>query len=151
GADYVFTYGPLGFLVTCLYDPDVFWLGFAWEVVMKTVLAAAFVALWMRLPGRVLPVVSLIGFLAMAPIFMADSLYEFLIISVTLLALSSPRLSWVWLFALIVLFVLLSLTKFTLALLSLLAVFSLCVSRLEERPRWRIFSPALFMLLLWPV
>jgi hypothetical protein len=150
GTDYLFTYGPLGFLATCLYDPDIFWLGFAWEVAMKAILAASFVVLWMRLPGRGLPAASLIVFLAVAPLFMADSLYEFLIIAATLLAISSRRLSLVWLFALIVVLVLLSLTKFTLALLSLLAVFSVCMSRLEERPRWRTLTPALLMLLLWP-
>jgi hypothetical protein len=72
-------------LVTCLYDPDLFWLNFVWEVAMKAVLAGCFVALWMRLPGRALPAVGLIIFLALAPLFPADSLYEFLIISATLL------------------------------------------------------------------
>jgi len=150
GADYLFTYGPLGFLLTCLHDPDVFWLRFLWEVAMKAILAGSFVALWMRLPGRALPAASLIGFLALAPLFASESLYEFLIISATLLAISSRRLSLVSSFALVVVLVLLSLTKFTLALLSILAIVSLCVSRLDERPRWRAIAPALFMLLHLP-
>jgi hypothetical protein len=150
GVDYLFTYGPLGFLLTCVHDPDVVWLRFAWEVAMKAVLAACFVALWMRLPGRALPAAGLIGFLALAPLFAGESLYEFLIVSATLLAISSRRLCLASLFALVVVLVLLSLTKFTMALLSLLAVVALCVSRLEERPRWRAFVPALFMLLLLP-
>jgi hypothetical protein len=84
-------------------------------------------------------------------LFASESLYEFLIISATLVAISSRRLSLVSLFALTVVLILLSLTKFTLALLSLLAIVSLCVSRLEERPRWRALAPALFMLLILPV
>src|SRR5262249_14499976 len=86
----------------------------------------------------------------LAPLFAAESLYEFLILSMTLLAISSRRLSLTSLFALIVVLVLLSLTKFTLALLSLLAILSLCVSRLEERPRWHALAPAVFVLLLLP-
>src|SRR5262249_53367100 len=86
GADYLFTYGPLGFFLPCLHDPDSFWLRFAWEVAMKAILAASFVALWMRLPGRALPAASLLAFLALSPLFAAESLYEFLIISATLLA-----------------------------------------------------------------
>jgi hypothetical protein len=151
GADYLFTYGPLGFLLTCLHDPDVFWLRFVWEVVMKAVLAASFAALWIRLPGRALPAASLIGFLALAPLFASESLYEFLIVSATLLAISSRRISVVSLLALVAVLILLSLTKFTLALLSLLAILSLCVSRLAERPRWRAISPLVFLVLLLPV
>src|SRR5262249_484653 len=83
--------------------------------------------------------------------FAAESLYEFLIISATLLAISSRRLSLASLFALVVLLILLSLTKFTLALLSCLAVAALCLSRLEERSRWRALAPAIFMLLLLPL
>jgi hypothetical protein len=151
GADYLFTYGPLGFLLTCLHDPDVFWLRFAWEVTMKAILAASFVALWIRLPGRVLPAASLIGFLALAPLLASESLYELLIVSATLVVIASRRLCMLSLLALAVVLTLLSLTKFTLALLSLLAMVSLCVSRLEERRPWHALSPALFMLFLLPV
>jgi hypothetical protein len=150
GADYLFTYGPLGFLLTCLDDPDVFWLRFAWEVAMKAVFAVSFVALWMRLPGRALPAAGLIGFLALAPLFASESIYEFLIVSTTLLAILSRRLSVASLLALVVVLILLSLTKFTLALLSLLAIVSLCVSQMEQRPRRRALIPVLFMILLLP-
>jgi hypothetical protein len=35
GADYFFSYGPLGYLVTPVYDPDLFGLKFGWEVAVN--------------------------------------------------------------------------------------------------------------------
>lgn len=39
GMDYVFTYGPLGYFLTESYDPALYWLKYAWEILIKLVFA----------------------------------------------------------------------------------------------------------------
>ena len=38
GQDYVFTYGPLGYFATPMYDADLFWFKVAWELILKLLL-----------------------------------------------------------------------------------------------------------------
>src|SRR6516165_11355357 len=39
GTDYVFTYGPLGFFATQVYDSDLYWQRYLWELGIKLVAA----------------------------------------------------------------------------------------------------------------
>lgn len=35
GVDYIYTYGPLGYVLTLSYDRDLFWLKYGWEIAIK--------------------------------------------------------------------------------------------------------------------
>ena len=40
GVDYIFTYGPLGYVLTTSYDPGLYWLKYGWEVGIKLLFVA---------------------------------------------------------------------------------------------------------------
>ncbi len=50
GVDYIFTYGPFGFFIHRTYDADLFWISYAWEVVLKSL--CAFVIVWVIMHAR---------------------------------------------------------------------------------------------------
>lgn len=39
GVDYVWTYGPLGYFTQAVYDADLFWWKFVWELIVKFIFA----------------------------------------------------------------------------------------------------------------
>ena len=40
GVDYIFTYGPLGYILTTSYDPALYWFKYGWEVGIKLLFVA---------------------------------------------------------------------------------------------------------------
>jgi len=40
GVDYIFTYGPFGYVLTTSYDPALYWLKYGWEVAIKLLFVA---------------------------------------------------------------------------------------------------------------
>ncbi len=86
GVDYVWTYGPLGYFVNIVYDTDLFWWKYAWELAVKFALtwillrwARLLCAGWMRAT-----------FLGLVLYFLAgsvDTLYLFCLILMGLLPL----------------------------------------------------------------
>lgn len=49
GADYVFTYGPLGYMGTNTFSSRLFWLRLGWETAAALVVGLALVRVWLRL------------------------------------------------------------------------------------------------------
>lgn len=49
GTDYVFTYGPLGYFGTALFDPGLFWPRYAWEGIVSLALAGLLLRAFARL------------------------------------------------------------------------------------------------------
>jgi hypothetical protein len=117
GVDYVWTYGPLGYLVHPVYDPDLFWWKYLWEVSIKLAMAWLLAAWADRLrPGwtRAIFVLMTLLFLLGA----VDALYLFCLIMLGLLPLRDER----WrrserLAVVAILLAVLALTKFTFLLL----------------------------------
>jgi hypothetical protein len=116
GTDYVFTYGPLGFLVGYVYDADLFWLKYGWEIAVK-LLAAWMLVRWAgRLPGW--PLRLAYGFVAIfyvPPWLMYDQelfLFLLLLLGLGWLCTEEPPHAWKLLPG-ILLMAVLALTKFT--------------------------------------
>jgi hypothetical protein len=91
GADYVFTYGPLGYFMSALYDSDLFWAKYIWELVGKFLLAITLFGSTRHFPFLLRSATLLLIVLFARPVFVnADVGYEYVAL-VTLLALSAPR------------------------------------------------------------
>jgi hypothetical protein len=62
GVDYIFTYGPLGYLMVPLYFPGLFWLKYGWAAAFSLVETLILLRLMTRLPSRWLwaPFVALV-------------------------------------------------------------------------------------------
>jgi hypothetical protein len=121
GADYVWTYGPLGYFVHAVYDADLFWWKYAWELGVKFAFAWLLLRWADLLRGRL----TWALFVALLLIFLAgctDALYLFGVVLLGLLPLrdegcrSGGRLA-----AGTALLTVLSLTKFTFLLLGVAA------------------------------
>lgn len=52
GVDWVITYGPLGFLQTHAYDPELFWLHIAWAASASAVFTWAALKIFVGIPSR---------------------------------------------------------------------------------------------------
>jgi hypothetical protein len=157
GADYLFTYGPLGFFLPPTYDPDLFRLKLAWELVVKLVFAATLLRLtrgYSSLPARLaccwVPAIFAGQILAVS----ADALYLAIILAHVLLILD-PLQKRPTTFQATSLLILagLSLIKFSFLLFTLVALALVTASRLGLRPRPRVLGPAVgfvgFFILFW--
>lgn len=67
GTDYVFTYGPLGYLAVPLFFPGLFGLKYVWALVVAAASAVVLVRFATRIPSRALQVVWLWLVLAILP------------------------------------------------------------------------------------
>jgi hypothetical protein len=45
GADYIFSYGPLGYFASAVYDANLYWYKFAWELLIKLAFACTLIQL----------------------------------------------------------------------------------------------------------
>jgi hypothetical protein len=135
GTDYLFTYGPLGYFTTPVYDPDLFWWRYGWEVVVKLLLAATFLRLLLSLPWGWLRVVFYLLILLLFP-GRDDLPYVFLIVSLVCVALLAGKPSRWLLGGCAAVLAVLSLTKFTFCLLGWFGLGCLLVS-LARQGLWR--------------
>src|SRR5262249_44933826 len=152
GQQYVFTYGPLGYFSTPMYDADLFWLKVAWELILKFLLVLAA----LRLTRHTLAFLPRLIFCLFVAVFLAhnpDGPYAFFLflLAVSLVAGTeafSPRRLVVDTFLLATI----ALVK-TNVLVPAVAMVVIASGRLlAHRPRWRaLLPPALFgtALLSW--
>jgi hypothetical protein len=88
GVDYIFTYGPLGWLFSTAYDPDLFWHKYIWEVVINAIVALVSVAVLARQPDiftKVLYALVFFLYLVGDPYGIRDFFFPYLVLSLTLL------------------------------------------------------------------
>ncbi len=117
GVDYVWTYGPLGYFIHHVYEPDLFWWKYAWEVSVKFALA------WLLLSwaDRLRRGWTQTAFIALALLFLpgaVDALYLFCLVLLGLLPLRDENWRTPSRFvAAVILLAVLALTKFTFLLL----------------------------------
>jgi hypothetical protein len=109
GKDYVFTYGPLGYFQTDLYDADLFWHKVAWELVLRGVFVAAIMRFITHLRG--LP--AKLGFALLALAFVPMGEYFFPLLLISVIVLKEDWTSVPWLAAVALFFAIISLVKFT--------------------------------------
>jgi hypothetical protein len=141
GKDYVFGYGPLGYLLTPAYERCCFSQKLAWEFSIKFLFALACWSVGKRLTYPLLRLL-LAAFLVSLAYFMSFDLpYVILILILTLALIRSPQATHLKIVGLAVLLAILSLVKLTLAFLSLGALVFVTLSLVESKPRWRLAMP----------
>jgi hypothetical protein len=139
GVDYIFTYGPLGYFTAGgaglpVYDAELFWPKYAWEVLIKLAAAVAIVRAGWRIPHPLARVL----FLALAFLIPAhpDALYPFFVLLLGLAAYKPEHPSLDCPLGSASLLAVLALTKFNLFVFCLAAVLML-VPSLATAGRWR--------------
>jgi hypothetical protein len=139
GVDYHFTYGPLGFFLTWTYEPDLFWYKVAWELVIKLVFALTIVRALAPLswPARLAGCLVIAAFLHLLLALPDIPCQLILLLHTTFLLSPRGRYPTASTLGSTGLITLLSLTKFTLFLYSLIAVaavvFCLAATRQHRR------------------
>ncbi len=94
GVDYVWTYGPLGYFVHHIYDADLFWWKYIWELGVK--LAFTWILLrWASLlrGGWIRAAFVLLVLLFLGGMVAEDTLYLFCLILLGLLLFDTVRLA----------------------------------------------------------
>ena len=155
GTDYVFTYGPLGFLLTAYFDPRTFWMKWLFEVLLKGIVVweIARLARVVGSPARAcVPLLVAAGAFAFAIypgfVYTTDA-FAYLVFVVLAAApavdrkYSLPRAA-----VTVAIVAVLSLAKSTLTVLALPAVV-LCALRFAAQGRPAIQSPALWFPAVW--
>jgi hypothetical protein len=117
GLDYVWTYGPLGYFTTTAFDPDLFGLKLAWELLVKLLLALLLMALLRALPSPAWRCAGAVVLLAVLPAN-ADLVYLLGILCLVLLPLGGRPWPAGLLAAGTAFLAALALTKFTFLLLA---------------------------------
>jgi hypothetical protein len=124
GVDYIFTFGPLGYLFTPAFDNDLFWLRYFVELLFKLIAAAVLVSAAGRLPNLFCRMAWLAVIIFFLPVsaegpdaLYPDAQYLLLILVIGARLLRARRLS-PWSLAGTALLAWLSLIKFTFLLLS---------------------------------
>jgi hypothetical protein len=115
GVDYIFTFGPLGYLYTVAYEPALFWLRYAWEIIIKLAMAGVFTAVFARLPRWYLQaafVCCALALLGPAHRSLRDTLFALFIFTGTLVLLRGKAAHW-FLIPYCLLLAALSLVKFS--------------------------------------
>ena len=124
GADYYFTYGPLGYFLAGTYDDDLFGWRFAWEVVVKAIFLLTFVRLTRSLSAlaRLAGGVVLLAFIG-PMVTLPDTLYLAVIMcQATFLVRPQGRHPVLSSAAGVAVMAILSLTKFTFLLYTICGV-----------------------------
>jgi hypothetical protein len=148
GIDYVFTYGPLGYFATDVYDPDLFWPAYAWQLVVKLSLVLTFLRLSSFLPNTFARIALLIS-----PIFflqpgLPEAVYCVFLLALGVALVHEKNCSWRVLAAGIFLIAVISLVKFTYLFLGLLVLAFMEFSWRLRRPR-TVLSPLVLYVIFW--
>jgi hypothetical protein len=156
GDTYFFSYGPLGYLVAPTFDPDLFWIRFAWEVIAKAIFAWTFVRLTRTFPSiwlRAL-VLLIVAIFAHRIVTMPDVLCLFVIVAqLTFLLERDQRFPWTMVLFRLMFVAALSLIKFTLLLYSVaglaVVVVHLLFAREARRAIWMLACGVTAFLAVW--
>lgn len=147
GRDYVFTYGPLGYLGCLTYDPDLYWLKYAWEATVDTLLAVVMLMVMRRLPD--VPTRALFcGLALLYEIDFVDTRFAFLLLACAALF---PQLAkpWAFLAAALSAFAVVALVKFTFLVLATFFVATATAELVATgRRRMALATAGLFVALL---
>jgi hypothetical protein len=119
GVDYIFTYGPLGYFVSQIYDRDLYFQYFAWEVVLKILYAFATVGLARRYVPGLLGVVFLLIATYLSYLNNVEALFRTFILALALPLLLPKPTSRAYLTFACVLLAVISQIKFTFCFFSL--------------------------------
>lgn len=143
GQQYIFTYGPLGYFATPMYDSDLFWVKIAWEILLKFIL----VFVLLRLTRHTLSFIPRLLFCLLAAVFLfynPDGSYAFFLFLVGASLASANEFSRGRLLAGTFLLATIALVKFTLLVEALLMVALVAGRLLCQRPRARALLPPAF-------
>jgi len=121
GVDYIFTYGPLGYIYPRFcYNADLFYPFIAWNIIIGLFFAAIFVTYTQKIEGKIDKFIYLFLVVIVISSFAADPRYFLGIVASVVLAISPPPfikhniLRYTTLVGLVLLFLaVISLTKFT--------------------------------------
>lgn len=154
GTEWIYSYGPLGFLATSAYDPDLFFLRLAWELIAKSLLAIALLWLVKSHPSVWIQLVLLLIALVFLGVGHPDSHAIILISSLAFVWIerSKQTPSRLLMLLICVTFAVLSVVKFTyLVFCFAVIVFAEFLYRIQNRRA--LFSPlpayVLFFLFFW--
>ncbi len=146
GADYLFTYGPLGYFLHRAYDPDLYWHKLGWELAVKLTFTLTLVQLLAAYPSWTARIVAYAALLLSARLILGipDLHYTFFTLAQGVLLIRSrgrplgpARLAGVALLAL------LALTKFTLFLLALSTLVVVAGTEVTAGRRLKALQPLL--------
>jgi hypothetical protein len=151
GADYVFTFGPLGAIETRVYDSTTYWWAYAWQLVAGAIIATVTLSIGRRIAAKDLRLLLYAGII-MYIVGNADLRFEFILLGTSiLLVIGEPRARA--LAAAGLMFAVLSLIKFTFALYAVPAIALVCAWKWRESGRPDVLVlPAAFgigFLTLW--
>ena len=93
GTDYIFAYGPLGVYYTQVYDAELYWLKFGWEILLKLALASIAVAALRRMPGAGLKIAYCFLFFTFLGENRGDTLFPHLFLAAALILCDRGSLS----------------------------------------------------------
>jgi hypothetical protein len=143
GKDYIFTYGPLGYFWTPVYDADLFWYKYCYELVVKliaVVVILKFAGYLPNLPAKLLfcAILVVLGWEWIV-------LEQLVIFLLGIIALKEEKTSFHWWVPVALLFAVFSLVKFTLFVLAVVVLVLVALDILGNRGRWAALRPpALF-------
>ncbi len=137
GSDYVFTFGPLGYFTTTVYNADLYWARYAWELVVKGLIAINLMTLLAMVRSASLRWLLFAGIFLFLP-FSAEPLYYCGVLSAAALLLVRPSAPWPLTVLRVALLVALSLMKGTFFAPAVLFV-------LLAEARWRWLSPRIYV------
>ena len=142
GRDVVFTYGPLGHLISQVYTGELFFARMTWEVVSKTIFVLVLVGTLVSLPRFWRPIFFLFVLIFIRAEGSSDALYFLIICCVTLFLLKEGSSRPVFNFCAGVLFAIFSLIKFTYFLLVLVALSLIvaCYCKLQRKSQALLLS-----------
>jgi hypothetical protein len=87
GVDYAWTYGPLGYFVQIVYDANLYWWKYAWEIVVKF----AFAWILLRWAGLLRDVWLRLTFVVLAFVFLSGTIDTLYLLCLLLLGLLPLR------------------------------------------------------------
>lgn len=150
GTDYIFTYGPLGFLASSVFDPPIFWHKYVWELLISLFSAWVFLKIFLRLPDLFSK--ALFTYLVLSQdLDYVDNRCALILLASVLLLLDSQALAFF--LAALAVFAVLGLMKFTFLVLGAVFVAGLTLwYALGRRRGLAVAIPlvyALFLLAGW--
>lgn len=126
GTDITFVYSPVGYLLTLVYDSDLFTQRVLWELLVGAALALAFTAALIHTTGRLTRIVLFALLLLFVP-YQRDPLYLLGIVALTVpLLRGHPHLGALG--GALVVMAIMSVTKFTYLMLASLCVAAIAVA-----------------------
>ncbi|MDM8562761.1 hypothetical protein QUF54_05345, partial [Candidatus Marithioploca araucensis] len=162
GVDYLFTFGPLGYIYhpRSSYDVDLFYTFIAWHIITGLFFAVIFVTYTQKIDGKIDKFIYLFLVLVVISSFPDDPRYFLGIVASVVLAISPPPffkhsiLRYTTLVGLILLFLaVVSLTKFTHFVLAGVGVLSMTVAIWHSYSRkFALIIPivfTIFLLCIW--